>query len=73
MPDPTGNPVHIHRADLLAALDLIAITDTASIARIVITPEDVEITRYVKSKTGGVLLDVLRDRAATTTTRIEIR
>lgn len=69
MPDPTT----IRRDDLLAALDLLSITDTDNVSKVVMDGQYVTVTRYVRSLTGGILFDVIREDAATETTRIEIR
>jgi hypothetical protein len=63
------DPPHIHRADLLAALDSIAITDPMNVARVVITPDAVEVTRWSTPRR----VDLLTGDAVTATTRIEIR
>lgn len=66
------NPPHIYRADLLAALDSIAVTDTGSVKSIAMDGEAVTITRYVYSDTGGMVLDLVKDQPVTVTHRIEI-
>ena len=63
------NPPHIHRADLLAALELMAITDTDNVARVDITPDHVDVTRY----DVPCRVDPATDTVVTTTTRIEVR
>lgn len=71
-PPAPDDPPYIYRADLIAALDSIAITDPGNLARLVITPEFVEVTRFATSPTGGKMVDLQTDRPATTTTRIQV-
>lgn len=68
-----SDPEYVTRPALLAALADIGITDLNHTASVRILPAEVIIVRYVPGPAGGILLDVLKEDAATTTTRIEIR
>jgi hypothetical protein len=62
------NPPHIHRADLIAALDLIAISDPSSVRQVVLGTQHVDVTRYDKP----MRVDPATDDVVTITHRIEI-
>ncbi len=68
-PPGPDDPPRIDRADLIAALDLLAITDPMNVARIVINPDHVEIIRWSAPRR----VDLMTGDAVTATTRIEIR
>lgn len=66
------DPPRIYRADLTAALDLIAIGDVSGIASVRIEPDMVYVERFAYTDDGRPLTTA-NGKAATTTTRIEIR
>jgi hypothetical protein len=71
---PLNDPPHIHRADLLRALESLGITDTGNVVCVEMASAYVEVTRFVRAAdSGGILLNEDRDAPLTTTTRIEIR
>lgn len=67
------DPPHIHRADLLRALEDLGITDHGNVLSVEMNAAWVEVTRYVVGPGGGKLIDAGRQSPRTTTTRIEIR